>query len=114
MSDAVTPRDRTSEGIAATHRSRSPACATGSTISQRKTGWRSSQRVGLRYELAAIAKRLDGKRATLFPQPGGHAMPVVSGLVSNRAWIADAMGVEPHACCSISSRRAQPDARGSR
>jgi 2,5-furandicarboxylate decarboxylase 1 len=51
--------------------------------------------VALRFELAAIAKRLDGQRATLFPKPGGHAMPVVSGLVSNRAWIADAMGVEP-------------------
>jgi 2,5-furandicarboxylate decarboxylase 1 len=49
----------------------------------------------LRFELAAIAKRLDGSRATLFPQPDGHRVPVVSGLVSNRAWIADAMGVEP-------------------
>ena len=51
--------------------------------------------IGLRFELAAIAKRLDGERATLFPKPGGHAMPVTSGLVSNRAWIADAMGVAP-------------------
>jgi len=51
--------------------------------------------VGLRYELAAIAKRLDGERATLFPSPGGHRIPIVSGLVSNRAWIADAMGVGP-------------------
>jgi 2,5-furandicarboxylate decarboxylase 1 len=53
--------------------------------------------VALRFELAAIAKRLDGKKATLFPAPGGHAMPVVSGLVSSRAWIADAMGVAPRA-----------------
>jgi 2,5-furandicarboxylate decarboxylase 1 len=50
--------------------------------------------IGLRFELAAIAKRLDGVRATLFPRPGGHSIPVVSGLVSNRAWMADAMGVE--------------------
>jgi 2,5-furandicarboxylate decarboxylase 1 len=49
----------------------------------------------LRFELAAIAKRLDGERATFFPKPGGHSVPVVSGLVSNRAWIADAMGVAP-------------------
>src|SRR4051812_5887301 len=48
----------------------------------------------LRFELAAIAKRLDGQKATLFPQPGGHAMPVLSGLVSDRQWIAEAMGVE--------------------
>src|SRR5690348_13630145 len=48
----------------------------------------------LRYEVAAIAKRLDGQRATFFPRPDGNAMPVLSGLVSNRHWIADAMGVE--------------------
>src|SRR6266478_9481442 len=51
--------------------------------------------LGLRFELAAIAKRLDGLRATLFPHPGGHAIPVVSGLVSDRGWMAEAMGVEP-------------------
>lgn len=49
----------------------------------------------LRFELAAIAKRFDGVKATLFPRPGGHAMPVISGLVSDRQWIAEAMGVEP-------------------
>ena len=49
----------------------------------------------LRFQLAAVAKHLDGKGATLFPRPGGHRIPVVSGLVSHRAWIADAMGVEP-------------------
>ena len=51
--------------------------------------------VALKYELAAIAKRLDGVKATVFPRPDGHAMPVISGLVSDRQWIADAMGVEP-------------------
>ena len=49
--------------------------------------------VGLRHELAAIAKRLDGERATFFPRPGGHDIAVVSGLLGARAWIADAMGV---------------------
>lgn len=48
---------------------------------------------GLKHELAAIAKRLDGTKAVLFPKPGGHAIPIVSGLVSRRAWIAEAMGV---------------------
>jgi 2,5-furandicarboxylate decarboxylase 1 len=52
--------------------------------------------VDLRFELAAYAKRLDGQRATLFPRPGGHAIPVVSGLTSDRGWMAEAMGVEPH------------------
>ena len=49
----------------------------------------------LRFEVAAYAKRLDGVRATLFPRPGGHAIPVVSGLISDRGWMAEAMGVEP-------------------
>jgi 2,5-furandicarboxylate decarboxylase 1 len=48
----------------------------------------------LRHEVAAYAKRLDGRRATLFPKPSGHAIPVVSGLISDRAWMAEAMGVE--------------------
>jgi 2,5-furandicarboxylate decarboxylase 1 len=52
-------------------------------------------RTSLRFELAAIAKRLDGVKATLFPRPGDHPVPVVSGLVSDRQWMAEAMGVEP-------------------
>jgi len=50
--------------------------------------------VPLEHRLAAIAKRLDGSQAAWFPKPGGHAIPVVSGFVSRRAWIAEAMGVE--------------------
>lgn len=50
--------------------------------------------VPLEHTLAAIAKRLDGSKAAWFPKPGGHAIPVVSGFVSRRAWIAEAMGVE--------------------
>lgn len=50
--------------------------------------------IALRHQLASIAKRLDGTRATLFPQPGGHPLAVVSGLVSARAWIAEAMGTD--------------------
>lgn len=53
------------------------------------------ERVPLRHELAAIAKKLDGRKAVLFPKPDGHAVPVVSGLTSSRAWMAEAMGVEP-------------------
>lgn len=49
--------------------------------------------LALAHQLAAVAKRLDGRQAVLFPQPGGHPMPVVSGFMSQRAWIAEAMGV---------------------
>jgi len=51
--------------------------------------------VSLDHELAAIAKRLGGQKAVLFPAPGGHAMPVVAGLLASRAWVAEAMGVTP-------------------
>ncbi len=53
--------------------------------------------VGLRFELAAISKRLDGQKATFFPRPGGHPIPIVSGLLGERGWIADAMGVKADA-----------------
>ena len=47
----------------------------------------------LQHTLAAIAKRLDGRQAAYFPKPDGHTVPVVSGFMSRRAWIAEAMGV---------------------
>jgi 2,5-furandicarboxylate decarboxylase 1 len=49
----------------------------------------------LRFEVAAIAKALDGTKATLFPSPDQHPVPVVSGLISDRRWMAEAMGVAP-------------------
>ena len=49
--------------------------------------------VKLRFELAAIAKTLDGQKATIFPRPDGHSIPVISGLTSDRGWMAEAMGV---------------------
>ena len=52
------------------------------------------EQVALRHQLAAIAKKLDGSQATYFPRPGGHAVPVVSGFMSRRDWIAEAMGVD--------------------
>lgn len=51
------------------------------------------QPVALEHELAAIAKRLDGTQAAFFAKPGGHDVPVVSGFMSRRGWIAEAMGV---------------------
>ncbi len=48
--------------------------------------------VSVEFELAAIAKKLDGEQAVLFPKPAGYAVPVVSGYVASRHWIAEAMG----------------------
>ena len=50
--------------------------------------------VALEHELAAIAKRLDGTQAAFFTQPGRKVVPVVSGFMSKRGWIAEALGVE--------------------
>ncbi len=50
--------------------------------------------VALEFELAAIAKKLDGEQAVLFPKAGGRAMSVVSGFVAARSWIAEAMGAD--------------------
>src|SRR5689334_16861481 len=49
--------------------------------------------IGLVHQLAAVANRLDGKTASFFPHPDGHPGSVVSGLVSSRAWMAEALGV---------------------
>ena len=49
--------------------------------------------IPLEHTLAAVAKRLDGRKATWFPSPDGHRHDVISGIVADRAWIAEAMGV---------------------
>jgi 2,5-furandicarboxylate decarboxylase 1 len=49
--------------------------------------------VDLRFGVAGVAGRLDGHQATVFPRPSGHPVPVVSGLLSQRAWMAEAAGV---------------------
>src|SRR5215472_16610693 len=50
--------------------------------------------MALEHQIAAVANGLCGRRATLFPLPGGHTVPIVSGIVADRAWIADALGVD--------------------
>ena len=51
--------------------------------------------LSLRYEIAAVAKRLDGRKASLFPRAGGMDGTVISGLLSDRNWMAEALGVAP-------------------
>lgn len=50
--------------------------------------------IPLEFTLTAVAKRRDGAKATMFPSPQGHEMAVVSGLLSQRDWIAEALGVD--------------------
>ncbi len=47
----------------------------------------------LKYEVAAVAKRLDQRKAVICPSPSGHAIPVMAGALSSREWIAEALGV---------------------
>lgn len=52
-----------------------------------------AEKTKLKFEVAGIAARLAGTKATFFPAPDGHDIPVVSGIVSDRGWIAEALGV---------------------
>lgn len=51
--------------------------------------------VALKFGVAAVANRLDGTAASLFISPDNHPGSVISGLLSDRSWMAEAMGVEP-------------------
>lgn len=62
--------------------------------------------VALRHTLAALAKRFDGKQAVFFTRPGEMPVPVVSGFMARRAWIAEAMGVSEGALLETFSRAA--------
>ena len=48
----------------------------------------------LKHAIAGIANRMDGTKATAFPDAGGSGMTVISGLLSDRRWMAEALGVE--------------------
>ncbi len=67
--------------------------------------------LSLTDEIAAVSKRLENERAVLFPQPGGHAIPVVANLFADRSWVADSLGVpvtELLACFQAAVRRPLP------
>lgn len=55
------------------------------------------ENVSLIDDLAAVAKRTERDKAVLFPRPGGHDIPVVVNLFTQRAWVADALGVDEDA-----------------
>ncbi|MDI4654909.1 UbiD family decarboxylase [Xanthobacter autotrophicus] len=77
--------------------------------------------VSLIDELAAVAKRTERDKAVLFPRPDGHDIPVVVNLFTQRAWVADALGVaedellphflaaarDPLPCVEVTSAAAQ-------
>ena len=48
------------------------------------------RRVGLDFELAAVAKHLDGKKAAYFADVEGHRIPVIAGVAATRQMFAEA------------------------
>ncbi|MBX8803160.1 UbiD family decarboxylase [Pseudochrobactrum asaccharolyticum] len=48
----------------------------------------------LKHTIAGIANRMDGTKATAFPDAGGTGITVISGLLSDRSWMAEALGVK--------------------
>jgi len=49
--------------------------------------------LALRFEIAAVSKAAENQKAVIFPRPGGRPTPVVSNLIADRQWMADALGV---------------------
>ena len=49
--------------------------------------------LALRFELAAISKVTENDKAVIFPQPGGHSVPIVSNILADRQWMADSLGI---------------------
>jgi len=60
--------------------------------------------IALTHDLAATLEHFMGSRAVLFPAPDGHPIPVVGGILADRAWIADAMGVADDAVLTTFSK----------
>ncbi|SFJ81688.1 UbiD family decarboxylase [Thermoflavimicrobium dichotomicum] len=54
------------------------------------------KKVSLEFELAAIAKKLDGKKSTYFTQVEDYAVPVVSGICSTRVDFAEALETDQY------------------
>lgn len=52
--------------------------------------------VQIEYELAAVAKHLDGRKAVQFNNVKGYSTSVVSGVASDRRWFAEACGVDDY------------------
>lgn len=50
------------------------------------------RRVDPRFELAAVTRALDGRRATWFARPGDRGVPVVTGVACTRGMLAEACG----------------------
>ncbi|MDP4154064.1 MAG: UbiD family decarboxylase [Bacillota bacterium] len=55
-----------------------------------------NKNVSLQYELAAVSKKLDGKKATYFTEVENYSIPVVSGICSSREDFAEALETDQY------------------
>ncbi|MEB2631938.1 UbiD family decarboxylase [Peribacillus frigoritolerans] len=58
------------------------------------------RKVSLQYEIAKIAKKLDGKKATYFTSVEDYQVPVVSGICSTREDFAEALETDQYSVIS--------------
>lgn len=58
------------------------------------------RKVSLQYEIAKIAKKLDGKKATYFTSVEDYQIPVVSGICSTREDFAEALETDQYGVIS--------------
>ncbi|WP_260924142.1 UbiD family decarboxylase [Novosphingobium sp. 9] len=56
------------------------------------------------HEVAAIANRLDGHKASVFPKVGAMDGTVICGLLSDRNWMAEALDVAPSELIALYKR----------
>lgn len=62
--------------------------------------------IKLKHELGGIANRLDGRKATLFPAAGDSNISVISGLLSDRNWMAESLGLDGAALLEVFQKAA--------
>ncbi|MDP4127380.1 MAG: UbiD family decarboxylase, partial [Bacillota bacterium] len=55
-----------------------------------------NRNVSLQYEIAAVSKKLDGKKATYFTKVENYSIPVVSGICSTREDFAEALETDQY------------------
>ncbi|MDT8903374.1 UbiD family decarboxylase [Anaeroselena agilis] len=68
-----------------------------------------SREVNLKYEIAGLGKKADGKYALLFNNVAGAGIPVVTGLAGTRAMFAKAVGVPTEKLVeAVSAAQASP------
>ncbi|MBS0358790.1 MAG: UbiD family decarboxylase [Proteobacteria bacterium] len=49
--------------------------------------------IDVRFEVMEWLEKIEGKKASFFPNPSGYDIPIVGGILAQRSWVAEAMNV---------------------